>query len=145
MSETKDTNPKDVIAVDKLPLHLWPMTATALGAVALLDGALKYGRTNWRVSGVRASVYVDACGRHLAKWFEGEELDPESGVPHLGHALACLAILADAQAADRLNDDRMVKGGYVELVNELTPMVRGLREKHKDKVVTHCVREGGKG
>ena len=145
MSETKDTNPKDVIAGKKLPLHLWPMTATALGSVALLDGALKYGRTNWRVSGVRASVYVDACMRHLAKWFEGEELDPESGVPHLGHALACLAILVDAKAADVLNDDRMVPGGYVKLVKELTPMVRMLREKHKDIVVTHCVREGGKG
>ena len=29
MSE-KDTNPKDLIGSDKLPLHLWPSTATAL-------------------------------------------------------------------------------------------------------------------
>jgi len=130
MSETKLTNPKDAIGSDKIPFHLWPETATILGSLGLLDGALKYGRTNWRVAGVRASIYYDACRRHLNKWFEGEDMDPDSGVPHLGHALACLAILADAQAAGKLNDDRMVQGGYVNLIGTLTPLVKQLKEKH---------------
>ena len=51
MGELKETNPKDAIGSQKLPLHLWPTTATAMGCLGLLDGALKYGRANWRVSG----------------------------------------------------------------------------------------------
>lgn len=53
---TKPTNPKDAIGSSKLPLHLWPTTATVVGCMALLDGALKYGRSNWRPGGVRALV-----------------------------------------------------------------------------------------
>lgn len=125
-------NPKDVIGSDKLPLHLWPTTATALGSVALLNGALKYGRANWRAADVRASIYVDACQRHLAAWFEGEE-DDEEGVPHLGSALACLAILADAKAAGSLHDDRQFPGGYRRLADALTPLVAQLRARHADR------------
>lgn len=125
-------NPKDVIGSDKLPLHLWPTTATALGSIALLNGALKYGRLNWRATDVRASIYVAACQRHLAAWFEGEA-DDEEGVPHLGSALACLAILADAAASDTLHDDRQFPGGYRKLVNELTPLVAQLRARHAER------------
>lgn len=135
--DTKPTNPKDAIGSDKLPLHLWPETATALGALGLLDGMLKYGRSNFREIGVRASIYYDAARRHLNAWFEGEEADPDSGLPHLAHALACLAILVDAQAAGKLNDDRMVAGGYRKLVNELTPHVARLKALHADKNPKH--------
>lgn len=133
----KLTNPKDAVGSGKIPLHLWPMTATALGSMALLDGACKYGRSNYRAVGVRASIYYDAASRHLSKWFEGEEVDPESGVPHLGHALACLAILIDSQACGKLNDDRMVQGGYLELLQELTPVVAAIKERHADKNPKH--------
>lgn len=130
---TKDTNPKDLIGSNKLPIHLWPETATALGSVALLNGMLKYGRTNWRVAGVRASIYYDAARRHLAAWFEGEEFDPDDGVPHLGAALACIAILVDSDAAGKLTDDRMVMGGYRDFMGKLAGHVPRLKELHKDK------------
>ncbi|ATI15718.1 hypothetical protein [Bordetella phage vB_BbrM_PHB04] len=133
----KPTNPKDAIGSGKLPLHLWPTTATALGALGLLDGMLKYGRSNFREIGVRASIYYDAACRHLNAWFEGEEVDPDSGLPHLAHALACLAILVDAQAAGKLNDDRMVAGGYRALVTELTPHVARLKALHAGKDPKH--------
>lgn len=136
-NQTKPTNPKDLIGSGKLPLHLWPETATALGCLGLLDGMLKYGRSNFRAIGVRASIYYDAARRHMNAWFEGEEFDPDSGLPHLAHALACLAILADAQAAGKLNDDRMVAGGYRKLVTELTPHVARLKALHADKSPKH--------
>lgn len=129
-------NPKDIVGTDKLPLHLWPTTATAMGSIALLNGALKYGRSNWRHTGVRSSVYVDACQRHLAAWFEGEESD-EEGVPHLSAALACLAIIVDCQAAGKLKDDRQFPGGHRKLIDSLTPHVKRLRELHADKSPTH--------
>ena len=130
---TNPENPKDAIANGKIPMHLWPSTATAMGSLALLYGARLYGRSNWREAGVRASVYVSACQRHLAAWFEGEDNDPDSGLPHLGHALACLAILVDAQAAGKLTDDRQFPGGYRKLVDELTSLVAVVNEKYADK------------
>ena len=134
---TKDTNPKDAIGSNKVPLHLWPSTATAVGSIALLNGALKYGRSNWRVAGVRASIYADAAKRHLDAWFEGEETDPDDGVDHLGAVLACLAILVDARAAGKLNDDRAVKGGYRKTIDECTLEVSRLKELHAGKEPKH--------
>lgn len=100
-----------------------------MGCIGLLEGALKYGRTNWRESGVRASIYVDACKRHLDAWFEGEDCAPDSGSPHLANALACLAIIVDAQAAGKLVDDRAYNGaGYRPFVDGLTEHVPRLRQ-----------------
>lgn len=134
---TKPSNPKDIVGSGKLPLHLWPSTATALGCLAFLEGALKYGRSNFREVGVRASIYVDAAKRHLDAWFEGEEDAPDTGTPHLSNALACIAIIVDARAAGKLTDDRNIAGGYRALVDELTPHVARLKEMFKDKSPKH--------
>lgn len=137
-ASSKPSNPKDIIGSDKLPFHLWPETATALGSLACLEGMLKYGRNNWRAVGVRSSVYIDALRRHINAWFdEGEEEDPDSGLDHLAHALACLAIIVDARTAGKLRDDRMIKGGYRKLINELTPHVKRLKEKYADRQPKH--------
>jgi hypothetical protein len=137
VNDQKETNPKDLVATSKVPLHLWPRIATAIGSLAMLDGALKYGRENFRVSGVRVSTYYAACLRHLAAWYEGEECAPDSGVPHLGHALACIAIILDARAAGKLNDDRAYPAGYNEAVAQLNGIVENLRVEHADKSPRH--------
>jgi hypothetical protein len=134
---SKPSNPKDAIGSNKLPLHLWPETATATGCLAFMEGALKYGRSNFREIGVRASIYIDALHRHANAWFEGEDCDPDSGLPHLSHALACLAIIVDAQAAGKLHDDRQVRGGYRPLVDKLTAHVTRLKQLHADKSPKH--------
>ena len=133
MSDSKPTNPKDAIGADKLPLHLWPETATVFGALALLDGALKYGRSNWRHAGVRSSIYHDACRRHMTAWFEGQDDDPASGLPHLAHALACIAILVDAQAAGEMVDERQTPGGYHAMVAAAGVHVPRLKALYADR------------
>lgn len=133
----KPTNPKDMVGSSKIPLHLWPTTATAMGSIGLLDGMLKYGRSNFRAIGVRSSIYYDATVRHLNAWMEGEDTDPDSGVPHLAHALACIAIIVDTDAAGKLNDDRNVQGGYRNLITELTPHVERLKALHSSKAPKH--------
>ena len=135
---TKETNPKDALGSDKLPLHLWPTTATAAGSIALLNGALKYGRANWRESGVRASIYRDAMHRHIDDWFEGNDDDPEDGVPNLWAVLACAAILVDAQAAGKFIDDRNYKGqGYRALKDKATAHVKRLKLLHAERDPFH--------
>lgn len=100
-------NPKDAQGRKKVPLHLIPAVAQVHLARAFNDGVQKYGQANWRKSGVNASVYVSAAQRHLALWYDGgEELADDSKVHHLGHAMACLAIILDAQQCGKLNDDR---------------------------------------
>jgi len=135
--DTKLTNPKDVLGSSKVPLHLWPTTATVMGSLALLDGACKYGRSNWREAGVRSSIYFDAALRHLFAYWEGQDNDSDSGLPHLAHALACMAILIDAKGAGKLNDDRAYPGGYLSVLAEATPMVNAIKTKHADKNPKH--------
>ncbi len=144
-TEVSVLNPKDAIGSDKLPLHLWPETATAQGCIGMLNGMLKYGRSNFRAIGIRASIYVDAAKRHINAWFEGEENDPDDGVPHLSAALACLAIIVDAQATGKMTDDRNVAGGYRKLVHELTPHVARLKSLHKDRDPKHYTITDNKG
>lgn len=124
-------NPKDQIAVGKLPLHLWPQSATVLGCLGLLEGREKYGRSNFRESGVQASVYYDAMKRHMDAWFEGEDLTPDTGLPHLANVLACAAILVEAITYGKLIDDRNFNPGgpgYRKLVEQFTPEVARIKE-----------------
>ena len=102
----KSTNPKDRIGCTKVPLSMIPLSAQIQAALAHFDGSLKYGVYNWRRETVAASIYVDAALRHINKWFHGEECDADSGIHHLGHALACLNIVIDAQSYGNLVDDR---------------------------------------
>ncbi len=101
-----DSNPKDAVAQLKVDTSLVPDVALAHIADALMDGAKKYGPFNWRDKKVQARVYVAAARRHLAQWLDREETAEDSGVHHLGHAAACLAILLDAQHYGCLLDNR---------------------------------------
>lgn len=103
---SKDTNPKDQQAASKIPLSLCSPIAEAKWALAQFAGLTKYGAWNWRIAGVRSSVYLSAAKRHLAAYLSGEEVDPTDGTDHRGNVMACMAILIDAEAAGKLIDDR---------------------------------------
>lgn len=105
-ADTKPTNPKDAAATTRLDLSLFPATARAYGALAMTEGDLKYGAYNYREAGVQASIYYAAAGRHLDKWYNGEECDPKTRVPHLASALACIAVLIDGIEKANWTDDR---------------------------------------
>lgn len=117
---TKDTNPKDACGIKKVPFSTVSVPVMAEIGAAMLEGALKYGRHNYRAVGVRASVYYDALLRHIGAWWEGEDIDPESGLNHVVKALATLVVLRDAMLQDKLTDDRPPKSkvGWVNALNE---------------------------
>lgn len=102
----KPTNPKDAVGGGKLPVDLVPDTMVVFASLGFLEGALKYGKYNWRVAGVRLSIYWSAFERHRMKFCAGEWADMKTGVPHLSSMLACIAIIVDAYLAGKLNDDR---------------------------------------
>lgn len=94
------------MGIRRVPFSVIPAEVTAEVGLALLEGALKYGRHNYRVIGVRSSVYYDAAMRHLTRWWEGEDIDPDSGLPHIVKALASLYVLRDSQHIGNVIDDR---------------------------------------
>ena len=107
---TKETNPKDAVGSTKVPMSRVPVAPLLEVAVALHEGNVKgYRGHNWRVAGVRASIYYDACMRHLMAWYEGQDLDPDSGVSHVTKAIAGLMVLRDAMILDNWTDDRPPK------------------------------------
>ena len=114
-------NPKDALGVKKVPLAYIPPIARLHLASALMNGAVKYGPWNWRKTHVKASIYLDAAQRHIEAWQDGEEIASDSGVHHLGHAMACLAILLDAAASGCLVDDRPLEksGAFCELLKKM--------------------------
>lgn len=129
--DTKLTNPKDDIGMTKVPMHLIPGSAKAYLAMAFLEGALKYGKYNWRVAGVRASIYLDAMERHLEKFKGGDWCDPITRVPHLASIMACCAIILDAEHVGKLTDDRPPLADMEELFESLVGDVAELKELFK--------------
>ena len=75
----------------------------------MMEGAMKYGRHNYRVAGVRASVYLDATIGHLSDYWEGQDIDPDSNLHHITKAIASLYVLRDAQLQNMCEDDRPPK------------------------------------
>lgn len=104
-----DGNPKSVQGAKKFSLRYIPLPAQVEMCRALEDGDKKYGPANWRKTGVAASVYIDAALRHIMQFYDGgQDNADDSGVHNLGHAMACLAIIVDAQYNGSLIDDRPI-------------------------------------
>jgi hypothetical protein len=77
----------------KLEYGLLPPKALEVVVEVLTFGAKKYARDNWKHVDDAKRRYFDALQRHLWAWKQGEQIDPESGIHHLGHAMCCLMFL----------------------------------------------------
>ena len=134
-NETKPTNPKDAIGIRKAPISTVPGNVMIEVGVAMLEGAAKYGRHNYRAVGVRASVYYDATLRHLIAWWEGEDTDPDSGMSHVTKAIASLVVVRDAMKNDKVEDDRPPRPAkFMEYANAIAG---NILDKHADKAPHH--------
>jgi hypothetical protein len=126
--ELKPSNPKDAAATNRLDLSLFPATARAYGALAMVEGDQKYGGYNYRAAGVNASIYYAAAGRHLDKWYNGENDDPITGVPHLANAIACIAVLIDGIEMGNWTDDRPPSLDLTRLLSNFEKRVGKVKE-----------------
>lgn len=131
MSDVKPSNPKEAMGDTKVPLMLVPDTAVAEESMAFLEGALKYGRYNWRIAGVRCSTYVSAARRHLAKYWNGQDRDPITRVRELASVRACCGILIDAEICGMLNDDRPPIAPHGKQLDELAELIQHLKQIHE--------------
>ena len=118
--ERKETNPKDAVGIRKWRVFTTvPLTVLWELGVAMMEGARKYGRHNYRVAGVRGSVYIDAAMGHLTQWWEGEDNDLDTGLSHITKAMASLCVLRDAMIQNKFVDDRPPKTDVAALRSEL--------------------------
>lgn len=135
----KPTNPKDLVGVRKAPMSTVSAPVLAEIGVAMLEGACKYGRHNYRVGGVRASVYYDATMRHLMAWWEGQDIDPDSGMNHITKAITSLVVLRDAMIQGCLTDDRPPPS--MDFHTALNALAGSIIDRHADKDPKHYTRE----
>mgnify|MGYP001484229286 CR=1 FL=1 len=119
-----DNNPKTAVGASKVPLHLVPPSAKHYLALALADGARKYGPYNWRDHEISVSVYKAALERHMDAFWDGQDNAPDSGVHHVAHAMACCALILDALSVGKLNDDRPPAGASHRLQAEFAGAAR---------------------
>lgn len=132
MTETKETNPKDALGIKKAPLSTLPTGPMYEVALAMLEGGRKYGRHNYRIMGVKASVYYDAAMGHITSWWEGEDVDPTSGLHHLAKAMACLAVVRDSMMMENWIDDRPPRYPNASKLMRNNPIVKTILEKYPD-------------
>lgn len=110
-----DNNPKTRLGKLKVPMHLIPPSAKIYLALALEDGAKKYGAYNWRKEKISISTYIAAGERHFDAFWDGEDLAEDSMVHHLAHAMACCALLIDGITTGNIIDDRPPPGTAAQL------------------------------
>lgn len=117
-----DGNPKTLMGAKKPDISVVPPAGILHLATAMMNGAAKYGPFNWRDKPISTRPYIAAAQRHLLAYLDGEEFSQDTtaaGAPvhHLGHVMACCAILLDAYEAGALNDNRpSVKGPAGDMI-----------------------------
>ena len=74
----------------KPKMNLLPPKAIVEVAKVLTFGAQKYGAENWKELEDLQNRYLAGALRHIFAHMDGEQLDPETGLSHMAHALCCL-------------------------------------------------------
>lgn len=89
----------------KADLSLIPLWTLEDEAKVWMYGKRKYAAWNW-AKGMDWSIPLACALRHISAWQRGEEVDPESGLPHLAHAICNLRMLTLYSKTYKEGDDR---------------------------------------
>lgn len=89
----------------KIDFSLLPSVALEEAAKAFMYGASKYGRFNYK-KGLEVSRLIAAALRHIYAYSSGKNIDEESKISHLGHALANIMMIIDLTELNTLIDNR---------------------------------------
>lgn len=91
------------VPYELIPTHLLESTALVFGY-----GAKKYAAWNW-AKGMPWTKVIGCLKRHLAAIERGEDIDPESGLPHIGHLMCNALMLEHYMSTYKEGDDRPTK------------------------------------
>jgi hypothetical protein len=127
---SKGVNPKDRMGSNKVDLSLIPSPAKVALALAMMEGATKYGPYSWRMEKIRLRTQLAAAERHLDAVKECEDADLNSLISHLGHVMACCSILLDASDQGTLIDDRGINGKGSRSIRAATEFIKKRKTKN---------------
>ena len=84
----------------------------------LTFGAEKYGPKNWRELEDLQNRYSSAALRHVFSHLDGSELDEDSGLSHLAHAICCLLFKLEIELENAENEKSQEEGSRESDVGE---------------------------
>lgn len=97
-----------------------------MGTAAVLEfGSKKYAEGNWQ-KGISWRATIGCLLRHTFKFMMGEDIDPESGLPHVDH-IACNAMFLQEYFRTRKSFDDRLK-------TEIEPTVEDRQERIKQEM-----------
>lgn len=155
-------NPKDAVGSQKYPMTTVSQAVMAEVGVAMLEGALKYGRHNYREAGIICGVNMAAIFRHFQAFWEGEDLDPDTkavdpktqrevALSHVTKLIAAATVLRDGMLMGNWVDDRppRLPEGWIENCNAMTRAltakypqpIEAFTEKHRRPAVPPAGKE----
>jgi hypothetical protein len=83
---------------------------------------------------IAIAPYYQAMLRHLSGWWDGEHTGVGTRIHHLGHVVACCAILIDAEFGNLLIDDRDAASPELKRLLAAFPAPRSGEEAYVDQV-----------
>jgi hypothetical protein len=103
--------PNRAIRYDQDKPHMDLLSPIAMFGTAqvLTKGLEKYPGSQWK-KGMAWSKVIASLLRHLFKFMAGEDLDSESGLPHIDHVAANVMFLQEYYRKHKSLDDRIKTG-----------------------------------
>lgn len=77
------------------------------GLVKILNHGLRYGERNWE-KGIKWNRLFAAMMRHSWAMWKGEDIDKDSGLPHIDHVQACAHFLSHYRIHKKECDNRPI-------------------------------------
>ena len=89
---------------NKEPLEFLRMDGISEMCRVFAFGATKYGKDNYLL-GMEQHRLTAAALRHILAHQQGDTIDPESGLPHLAHAMCCLSMYFSMKSCGTLIEE----------------------------------------
>ena len=98
----------------KPKMNLLPPKAIVEISKVLTFGAAKYDAENWRKLDDLQNRYTAGALRHIFAHMDGEDLDPETNLSHLAHAMCCLLFKLEIELEERFKEEESRKTDSAE-------------------------------
>ena len=98
----------------KPKMNLLPPKAIVEISKVLTFGAEKYDAENWRKLDDLQNRYTAGALRHIFAHMDGEDLDPETNLSHLAHAMCCLLFKLEIELEERIKEEELRESNTTE-------------------------------
>ena len=120
---------------EKPKMYLLPPKTLLEVAKVLTFGAAKYDEHNWKKLDNLQNRYSGAALRHIFAHLDGEELDEETGLDHIAHAICCLMFKLEAKLENgKSKEEGLGEPVSIEYRESDNPLEWGLSDYEKGSV-----------